>query len=336
MNWPVIWSLRNTLTNNKTEFRKSELRKNKKTKFIKLKQLKWIQKGSGKEFIMKKNTLFASLLAAAVLAGCSSQNSDNTGPADSSSNSTENQTIKIGLTGAVYEDLWAPAKEKLANEGIDLEYVQFSDFATPNNALNSGDIDLNAFQHEIYLDSEKESQGYEIEPVGYTFIIPLNLYSSKYKTLDELPDGAVIAIPDDLTNGGRALKVLDEAGLIELKDGSDFSPTVKDIKSSDKNIQIKELKANTIPSALADVDAALITGNFALDFGLKTDEAIYQDSALDQKEYWNLIAARSEDLKDPKKKEVYETVVESFQQPETEGVFNNQYGGYFIPEGWNN
>ncbi len=283
-----------------------------------------------------KGRTFASLaLAAALLAGCSSALAADTSESADSAPNTEPQNIKLGVTGAIYEDIWQPAKDRLADEGIDLEFVQFSDFATPNNALNSKDIDLNAFQHEIYLNTEKDSHGYEIEPIGYTFIIPLNLYSSKYKSIDELPEGATIAIPDDLTNGGRALKVLDESGLIELDENADFSPTVKDIKSSDKNIQIKELKANTLPSALPDVDAALITGNFALDYGLKTEEAIYKDQSLDQKEYWNLIAARSEDLKDPDKKAVYEKVVEAFQQPETEDVFNKNFGGYFIAQGWN-
>lgn len=299
---------------------------------------------------MKKlyTPLFALSLASSLFAGCTSASSSSTSSAASSTSAKADNSsqakadtgsqpavVKLGVTGAIYEDIWQPAKEKLKDENIDLELVQFSDFATPNNALDSGDIDLNAFQHEIYLNTEKESQGYKIEPIGYTFIIPLNMYSDQYKSLDELPDGAVIAIPDDLTNGGRALKVLAEAGLIELADDSDFSPTIKDITENPKNLTIKELKANTLPSALPDVDAALITGNFALDYGLKTEEAIYKDSALDEKEYWNLIAARSEDLSDPQKKEVYEKVVEAFQQPETEAVFNDQFGGYFIAEGWN-
>lgn len=274
-------------------------------------------------------TLFVSL---SLLAGCGGASG-----AEKTETAAGNghQIVKLGVTGAIYEDIWEPAKEKLADDGIDLEIVQFSDFATPNNALASGDIDLNAFQHEIYLNTEKESQGYEIEPVGYTFIIPLNVYSQKHESLEDLPDGAVIAIPDDLTNGGRALKVLDEAGVISLKDGADFSPTVKDIESTGKNVRIRELKANTLASALPDVDAAVITGNFALDYGLKTNEAIYKDQALDEQEYWNLIAARSEDLKDPEKKALYEKVVKAFQQPETEEVFNNDFGGYFIARGWN-
>ena len=221
-----------------------------------------------------------------------------------------------------------------ADEGIDLEIVQFSDYVTPNNALANGDIDLNAFQHRIYLQNEIDNYGYAIQNIGNTFIIPLNLYSQKVSSVDELKDGDVVAIPDDLTNGGRALKVLEAAGLIELDPNAAFNPTLDDITSYKVNITIEELKANTIPSVLPDVAAAVVNGNYALDFGLKTDEAIYKDSVLDVEEYWNLIAARTADVEDPDTAAVYEKVVEAFQSSATEDVFNNTFGGYFIAVGW--
>lgn len=146
-------------------------------------------------------------------------------------------TVKLGVVGAVYEDLWKPAQDKLKDEGINLEIVQFSDYVTPNNALNNGDIDLNAFQHEIYLNTEVQQYNYAIEPAGYTFIIPLNLYSNKVKSVDEIKDGDTIAIPDDLTNGGRALKVLAAAGLIELKSDASFSPTLDVSQSTTSRLQ---------------------------------------------------------------------------------------------------
>lgn len=242
--------------------------------------------------------------------------------------------LKLGVVGSVYEDLWAPAQQTLAEQGIDLEIVQFSDYVTPNNALANGDIDLNAFQHRIYLDSEKQNYGYEIENIGNTFIIPLNLYSSQITSLDQLKEGDTVAIPDDLTNGGRALKVLEAAGLITLDPEAAFNPTVDDITSYAVDITIKELKANVIPSTLPDVTAAVINGNYALDFGLKTEEAIYQDTVLDEEQYWNLIAARSQDLTDPAKKEAYQKVVAAFQSDATETVFNENFGGYFIKVGW--
>ncbi len=247
---------------------------------------------------------------------------------------SENITVTLGVVGSVYEELWAPAKEKLASEGIDLKIQQFSDYTTPNNALANGEIDLNAFQHHIYLDTEIQNNGYKIEPIGYTFIIPLNLYSSKVKSVGDIKDGDTVAIPNDVTNGGRALKVLAAAKLITLKDSANFSPTVEDIETYNVKIKIKELAANTIPSALPDVTAAIINGNFALDFGLKTQDAIFADTSLTEEKYWNLIAAKSADLEDQSKVDTFKKVVQAFQTAETEKIFNDKFGGYFIKEGW--
>lgn len=289
-------------------------------------------------------------LTVTALAGCGSKTEDNAatgndtaateaateaaGDKTEDSDSGELTTLKIGVVGAVYEDLWAPAQEALKDEGIDLELVQFSDYNTPNNALNSGEIDLNAFQHQIFLKSDVDANGYDIETIGYTFIIPLNVYSNKVASIDELKDGDTVAIPNDVTNGGRALKVLEEAGLINIKDDAGFSPTVNDIESYNVNITIQELQANTIPSVLDDVTAAVVNGNYALDFGLKVDEAIFQDTSVSEEEYWNIVVARSADLEDPDKVELYKKVVEAFQSDETQKVFDEKFGGYFIAEGW--
>ena len=242
--------------------------------------------------------------------------------------------VKLGVVGSIYEDLWAPAQKALKAEGINLKIVQFSDYVTPNNALSNGEIDLNAFQHRIFLENDAGSHNYDVKLIGNTFIIPLNLYSSKVKSVNELKNGATIAIPNDVTNGGRAIKVLAAAGLITLKADAGFNPTVADIVSNPKNIIIKELAANTIPAALADVDAAIVNGNYALDFGIKTESAIFKDTSVDEKQYWNLIAARGADLKDPAKVEIFKKVVKAFQTKATEDVFNKTFGGYFIKEGW--
>ena len=242
--------------------------------------------------------------------------------------------VKLGVVGSIYEDLWTPAQKALKAEGINLKIVQFSDYVTPNNALSNGEIDLNAFQHRIFLENDAGSHNYDVKLIGNTFIIPLNLYSNKVKSVSELKNGAVIAIPNDVTNGGRAIKVLAAAGLITLKKDAGFNPTTADIVSNPKNIVIKELAANTIPSALADVDAAIVNGNYALDFGIKTESAIFKDTSVDQKEYWNLIAARGKDLQDSEKVEIFRKVVKAFQTKETEDVFNKTFGGYFIKEGW--
>lgn len=281
-------------------------------------------------------TLSAVTLSAALTA-CGSSGSGSTTNPDTATGSTETSepvTVKIGVVGSIYEDLWAPAQAALKNEGVNLEIVQFSDYVTPNNALANGEIDLNAFQHRIYLQSEIDSYGYKIQTIANTFIIPLNLYSQKVSSVEELKDGDTIAIPDDVTNGGRALKVLQAAGLITLKADAGFNPTVDDIQTYHVGIKIEELKANVIPAALQDVTAAVVNGNYALDFGLKTEEAIFKDTSLDVEEYWNLVAARTSDLDDSDKVAIYKKVVKAFQSPETETVFNDTYGGYFIKVGW--
>lgn len=288
---------------------------------------------------MKLKRFFALALSASILtlslAGCgnTATGSSAAAAADSSA-AAEPVTVKLGVVGSIYEDIWTPAKEALKAEGIDLEFVQFSDYVTPNNALSNGEIDLNAFQHRIYLETEIKNYGYKIQNIGNTFIIPLNLYSQKVTSVKDLKDGDTVAIPNDLTNGGRALKVLQSAGLITLKSSAGFSPTVEDIEKYNVKIKIEELAANTIPSALPDVSAAIVNGNYALDFGLKTSEAIFADTSLTEENYWNLVAARTEDLSDPAKVATYEKVIKAFQSPETEKVFNETYGGYFVKEGW--
>ena len=299
---------------------------------------------------MKKrfiSTLLVAITTIGALTGCGSSNSnvaqaaaETTTEANTAEATTEEAPagepieLKIGVVGSIYEDLWENAVETLKDEGIDLKIVQFSDYVTPNNALANGEIDLNAFQHQIYLQSEIDQYGYELTNIGNTFIIPLNLYSEKIKSVDELKAGDTIAVPNDPTNEGRALKVLAAAGIITLKDNDNFNPTLDDIEKYNVEVKIEELAANTIPSTLPDVTAAIINGNYALDFGLDVDGAIYKDTVLDEEKYWNLIAAKTADLSDSKLVEAYDKVVEAFQTQATEDVFNNKFGGYFIQVGW--
>lgn len=241
--------------------------------------------------------------------------------------------LTLGVVGSDKE-FWIPAQEALKKEGIDLEFVEFSDYVTPNQALANGEIDLNAFQHQAYLDNEIATHDYKIEPIGYTVLSPLNLYSDKIKSVDEIKDGDSIAVPNDATNEGRALKVLEQAGLIKVKADAPASPTVKDIASYNKDIKIVELPANTVASSLPDVTAAIINGNYATEFGLENDDAIYLDDGTGSELYWNLIVARSEDLSNPEKVEEFRKVVKAFQQPATEEVFNTTFKGAYTKAGW--
>lgn len=280
---------------------------------------------------MKCRRIFALALAIALLAlaltGCGSK--DN-GSADGG----DTVTVKLGVVGAIYDDIWKPAQEALKAEGINLEIVQFSDYVTPNNALANGEIDLNAFQHRIYLQGEIANYGYEIQNIGNTFIAPMSLFSSKISSVSELKDGDIIAIPDDLTNGGRALKVLESAGIITLNPAAGFNPTLDDIQTYNIGVTIKELKANVIVSALPDVTAAIVNNNYALDFGLSASDAIFADDRLDIEDYWNLIAARTADLSDPDKVEIFRKVVEAYQSDATLEVFNTECRGFYTPAGW--
>ena len=280
---------------------------------------------------MKRRRIFALALAIALLAlaltGCGSK--DNGSAADG-----DTVTVKLGVVGAIYDDIWKPAQEALKAEGINLEIVQFSDYVTPNNALANGEIDLNAFQHRIYLQGEIANYGYEIQNIGNTFIAPMSLFSSKISSVSELKDGDIIAIPDDLTNGGRALKVLESAGIITLNPAAGFNPTLDDIQTYNIGVTIKELKANVIVSALPDVTAAIVNNNYALDFGLSASDAIFADDRLDIEDYWNLIAARTADLSDPGKVEIFRKVVEAYQSDATLEVFNTECRGFYTPAGW--
>ena len=268
---------------------------------------------------MKK--IIATVLSAAVVFGFAS------------CGKSSGNVVKIGVTGSVYEDLWEPARQSLKAQGIELQLVQFADYVTPNNSLANGEIDLNGFQHRIFFETDTKNHGYDIKIIGNTFLTPLNVYSNKIKSIDELKEGDVVAIPNDVTNGGRAIKVLESAGLVVLREGAGFNPTVNDIVENPKKIEIKELAANAIPSVLNDVTAAAINGNYALDFKIDPKTAIVTDT-LSDKEYWNLIAARTSDLADKEKVALFDKVVKAYQTEETLKLYNEKFNGYYVKTGW--
>ena len=256
-----------------------------------------------------------------------SETADSEAAGSETAASGETRVVKLGLTGVIYEDIWNPIKEELAKEGIDLEYVQFSDYSLPNEALNAGEIDINAFQHHAYFNNDVEKNGYKITPIADTFIIAMNLYSDKVKSVDEIKDGDVIAIPDDASNGGRALKVLASAGLITLKSEAGANPTVADIDTYNVKIEIKEMGAADIPSVLPDVTAAVVNGNYALDYGIDPSTAIFEEKDYDDDSYFCLIAVRSDEADDA----VYKRIVELFQSETTKQIFQDEFNGYFVP-----
>lgn len=296
---------------------------------------------------MKKKllaTVLTAALAFGAITGCGSQKTEETAATDSNSATTTSETtastqeaeaakdgetrvVKLGLTGVIYEDIWNPIKEKLAGEGIDLQYVQFSDFSLPNAALDAGEIDINAFQHHAYFNNDTEKNGYDLTVIGDTFIIAMNIYSDQIQSIDELKDGDTVAIPDDASNGGRALKVLESAGIIEIDPDAGANPTVSDITNYKVQVDITELGASTIPSVIPDFTIAVVNGNYALDYGIDPSTAIFKESEYDDDSYFCLIAVKSGNADDP----VYQEIVKLFQSEETKQIFEDKFGGYFVP-----
>lgn len=210
----------------------------------------------------------------------------------------EGQHVTVGVVSEAEEQVWEfVAEQALEQEGIELELVLFTDYVQPNIALQDGSTDLNAFQHVAFLEEWNEANDGDLEPIGFSYVTPLGVYSEKITSLDELEDGATIAIPNDATNGGRALLALELAGLIEVDDAAGILPTVNDVTTNDLNLNFEELEAAQIPQSLPDVDAAVINNTFALDAGLSTEDAIFLDAEnpADLKdEYKNVIAAKAE------------------------------------------
>lgn len=277
-----------------------------------------------KKLLKKAALVLNFVVILGLLGGCGINNA-------AAGNTDETITVKVGLTGTIYEDIWNPIGEKLKSEGIELELVQFSDFSLPNQALASGDIQLNAFQHHAYFENDVAANGYNITPIGDTFVIAMNLYSDKIADVSELKAGDKIAIPNDATNGGRAIKLLESAGVLTLKADAGTNPEVTDIEKYNVEIELVEINAADICAALPDVTAAVINGNYALDYGINPEIAIYHETEYEDDRYFCLIAVRSEDAEN----EVYKKIVEAFQSEETKQIFKDKFKGYFVPA-WEN
>lgn len=282
-----------------------------------------------KKYLTAAGLALTLLVSGGVLAGCGGTAQGAKAEAAQAQNSTqgEKRTVKVGLTGTIYEDIWKPIASDLAAEGIEMELVQFSDFSLPNQALASGDIDLNAFQHHAFFADAAENNGYELSAIGDTFVIAMNLYSDKINDVSGLKDGDKVAIPNDASNGGRALRLLESAGIVTLKADAGANPTLADVENLTPKIEIKEVGAADLPVLLPDVAAAVINGNYALDYGINPENAIYKETEYADDRYFCLIASRTAEKDD----EVYKKIVERFQSDSTKKIFEDEFKGYFVP-----
>ncbi|HRW23764.1 MAG TPA: MetQ/NlpA family ABC transporter substrate-binding protein [Spirochaetia bacterium] len=234
--------------------------------------------------------------------------------------------IKVGATPVPHAELLALVADDLAAAGYRLEVIEFTDYVTPNVALAEGQLDANFFQHAPYLESFASSRGLSLEVAGAVHIEPLGVYSRKYRSLDALPRGATIAIPNDPTNEGRALILLAARGLITLKPGAGLEATLRDIATNPKKLRFRELDAAQLPRTLADVDASVINGNYALPAGLSpVKDAIAIEGP--GSPYANVVAVRAGDADDPR----IVALVAALRSPKVRDYILSAYGGGVVP-----
>jgi D-methionine transport system substrate-binding protein len=234
----------------------------------------------------------------------------------------QTQTVRIGVTPGPHAQILEVVKPIAAQKGIDIKIVEFSDYVVPNEALSSGELEANSFQHQPYLDNQVADRGYKIETVAQTVNFPIGVYSKKHKAFDALPNGASVAIPNDPTNGGRALLLLQDKGVIKLKDGVGFKPTILDITANTKNLKFTEIDAAQAPRVLDDVDAAVINTNYATQAGLDpVKDALTRENP--KGPYVNIIAVRTAD----KDKPWVKALVESYHSPEVKKFVEEKFKG---------
>lgn len=239
------------------------------------------------------------------------------------------EKLKVGvISGPEHEVMEVAVKVAKEIYNREVELVVFTDYASPNEALNKGDLDVNAFQHKPYLDKQIEDKGYKLVPVGNTFVYPIAAYSKKIKSLAELKDGDKIAVPNDPTNLGRALILLEKQGLIKLKDSSNLQSTRVDIVENPKNLAIQEIEAPLLPRTLDDVAFSIINTTYAGQIGLTpTKDGIFVEDK--QSPYVNLIVARQDNQHSP----LVSDFVKAYQ---SEAVFNkaNEVFKGAMVKGW--
>ena len=245
------------------------------------------------------------------------------------SKSSDPINIKIGVVGEFNEVLEEVIKRYEEGTGNTAELVKFADYNQPNEALASGDIDLNAFQHHKFLNEFNADRGSDLVAIGDTMLAPIALYSNKVKSLEELPEGAKIALPNDPSNGSRALFLLQDAGLIKVEGEPGDIIGLENITENSKNLELIEMDASETARSLDDVDCAIVNDTFALDSGLDKDTSIYtEDPKSDSvKQYINVIAARKED----ENNENYKEFVKYYQTEETKQDFETFTKGSWIP-----
>ncbi|MFC5542980.1 MetQ/NlpA family ABC transporter substrate-binding protein [Ureibacillus thermophilus] len=268
---------------------------------------------------------FLVFLVAVLLVACNSNSSEKS-KADSTS--SESKEIKIGATAGPYSDMVKKAiKPGLEEKGYKVEIVEFSDYIQPNKALNEGSIQANLFQHTIYLENFEKENNMDLTALITVPTAPMGIYSNKYKSLDEVEDGATITIPNDPTNAARAFNTLQDEGLIKIDPNADpLKVSEKDIIENPKNLKFQPLEAGQLPRSVDSADLAAVPGNYALAANMNLLDALALENMLDQ--YRNVVAVKAEDEDSQLAKDLIEVV----QSEEFEKVIDAEFEGFGKPE----
>lgn len=241
-----------------------------------------------------------------------------------------NKTVTVGIMSGTQKDdqLWDNvAKTAKDKYGITLKFKKFTDYNQPNKALSNGDVDINSFQHKLFLKQWNEAHHTNLVSLGDTWIAPIRVYSNQYKSLNDLPNGATIAVPNDATNESRALFALKNAGVFNIKKGTKLA-TIKDITDNKKNVKIKELSAEQVARSLKDVDAAVINTNYASAAGIDYKSAIFvEPTNQDSKQWVNVIAVDKKNAN----KQVLKDVVKAYQTESNKQLMKKLYGEAQVP-----
>ena len=278
---------------------------------------------------MKLRNLFLTAVAAVTLAACGNQ----TSKPETAKETKPAEHVKVAVVGSAAHEIWDFVSDKAKKENIDLEVVEMNDYVLPNTALEEGSVQLNAFQHRAYLAQWNKDKGSDIKEIGTTFIVPLYYFSTKYKSLKDLPEKAKVLVPKEVAIQGRALVALETEGLITLKDGVGTKASLADITSNPRNLEIIEAESAQAPRLLQDVDAASINGSMAQDAGLKVEDYIFTDAdhlETIPKDRFNIIAANAKDADNP----TYKKIVALFQADDVAKKMNEIGPGQYFPV-WN-
>ena len=280
----------------------------------------------------------AGALGLSLLAGCGGNAASTPAPADTTTpvdttapaetNPLDGTVLKVGATPAPHAEILEVVKDLLAQQGITLEIVEFNDYIQPNLAVEDGSLDANYFQHITYMNEFNESDGTHLVSAAEIHYEPFGLYAGKTSSIADLADGAQIAVPNDTTNEARALLLLEQEGLITLKEGAGITATKADIAENPKNLDIVELEASQLPVRLADVDMAVINGNYAIDAGLKVSDAVAIEAADGEaaSAYVNVLAVEEGRENDP----AIQALAAAMTSQEVKDFINDTYDGAVV------